>query len=114
MPCPLDQLACHSVHLATARAGPDRGERPFLGYADELVDLACPRGDPLAGGIRAGAVRAVALVQRAPVDREQRVLADLPRARFGVWQGSVRARGDDRWKARCLGAEAAHAQLQLD
>ena len=114
LPGRLDQVACDRVDLFAVRPRPDRGERLFLGGEDELVDLPRARGDPLSGRVRARAVRAVALVQRAPVDRDQHVLTDLACARRGVRQGAVRAGGDDRGKARALGAEAAHAQLQLD
>ena len=51
---------------------------------------------------------------RTPVDREQHVARDLLRARLGVRQCAVGAGGDDRGKARRLGAEPAHAQLELD
>ncbi len=114
LPRLLDHLACDRIDLFAVRTGLDRGERPFLGFQHERVDLPGSRGDPLAGRVRARAVRAVALVQRAPVDRQQRVLADLPRARLGVRQRAVRAGGDDRGEACARGAEAAHAQLQLD
>ena len=77
LPRLLDHLARDSVDLFAVRSRPDRGERPFLGREHELVDLAGPLGDPLAGCVRARAVRAVALVQRAPVDRHQHVRADL-------------------------------------
>ena len=53
-------------------------------------------------------------MQRAPVDRDEHVRADLDFARLGVRQRAVGAGGDDRGEARALGAETAHAQLQLD
>src|SRR5262249_6524266 len=111
---PLDQLARYRIELAAAGTGPDRVQRTLLGREDELVDIICLSGDARAVRIRAGAVRAVALVAGSPVDREQHVAGNRLLAWSGVRQSGVRAGGDDRGEAWSLGAEPAHAQLQLD
>src|SRR4029077_12005968 len=86
----LDDGASHGVDLASRGAGADSRERLFLRMADQLVDLA---GIPCegAGGERAGAIRAVAVEQRTPVNGQQGVLGDIDRARLGMRQRGMQA-----------------------
>jgi len=113
LPRVLDQLARHRIDLTTALAGPDRLEARELRAQDELVDLAGTGLDRLAGGIGPRAVRAVAVELCAPVDRHEHIGGDLDVARLGVRQGAVGPRGDDRGKARLLGAQPSHPRLEL-
>src|SRR5438046_4414126 len=108
-----DHGSRHRVDLAPARTRRDRLHALLLGRAHELVDLTRLRRSALAGGVRARAVRAVALHACAPVDREQNVWRDLLLPRFGVRERAARAGCDDRGKGG-LGAEVAHAVLQRE
>src|SRR5271155_1495521 len=102
------------VELTAARSGRVGGERRQLGAEHELIDLARLSRDALAGGIRAGAIRAVALELGAPVDRQQHVARDRHRTRLGMGQRGVSTGRHDRGKARGLCAQPAHEELQLD
>src|SRR3979411_2123922 len=80
----LDHLPRDSVNLAPAGAA-EQGRKPsLLGAQHELVDLTGLVSDRLAGRERPRAVRAVAVAQRAPVDRDQDVRRDLLVPRLGV------------------------------
>ena len=110
----LNHLPRHRVKLGSAQAGARRRERLLLRGAHQLIDLTRLPGDPLAGCIRARAVRAIAFVHRAPVDQQKHVRGDSLLARLGVWKRRVRAGGDDRREAGPLGTQAAHVQLDLE
>src|SRR4029078_10004165 len=94
-----DELAGDRVDGLALGPGPHRVQGGALRAQDQVVDGARLVLDR-AGGHRARAIRAVALVTRAPVDHDERTRGDLDVARLGVRERAVRAGGDDGGERR--------------
>ena len=112
-PASAKTVAARRVDVAGADAGADRGEAGELGLEHEVVDPSLLVGR-LADDERAGHVGVVAVDERADVDDHGVALDDRAPAGLVVRAGGVvRTAGDDRVVARAVGAEAAHAVLEL-
>jgi len=97
----------------TAESGGERVQPRDLRRQHQLVDLA-RLGGRLADGEGPRAVRAVAVADRADVNRHERARDDRRIARLRVRQRGERTAGDDRIEARAAGPAHAHLVLELD
>src|SRR5581483_9731987 len=98
LPLGRDDLARSRIYFSSRASGGHRRDAGQLCPQHQFVDL--PRRLPgVAGGDRAGAVRAVAVELRAPIDHDEVPVADLDVTRHRVGPGPVGARGDDRLEA---------------
>ena len=109
----VDDLARHRVHVLVGRARPGGAERLGLCAQHQLVYLERVLAGR-AGGQRPGAVRAVAVHDRAHVDHHERVLGDLQVARHCVRTRPVVGRRHDRRERRSLGPGILHEPHKLD